>query len=812
MAILIISLAGSLDVKAQTGDWNLVGNTVGFGNFLGSTNNDDIRFRVNNQQRMRLMSATGSLALGNIFNPDAQLHLNLLSYSTNDGRLFRTDGSDTQTLTWRMFSGANVGASSLKAQFLLSPNTPTQINARLTGMINDNVNHLVVESRIGDIVFRAAGANSTSGPSGILSERFRITSAIYDDPHVPGTTESITRIAIPTRAGSNLTEPLAMLHIGDRWWNQLGGHRTWMNTGTYNQRGSDNVFFGLRAREGSTDDDANDAIVAWGDNDTPANRLDALRFVFCGPFNNGATVGTGAHINGLETMRFHPDGTIGMGDFSVNGLNETPTQKLDIDGNVRIRQIPVSETPDVFIVGTQADAATGDYILRYAPFNSIGNDCRWTNMNSVTVSGETDMHTAFDPTSACYKGKVGIGTNPARTKLHVESRFSQDGAATATYSKMVASQADQPIPYTRLIGIQGIGDTENLSNWTTVGVSGQGRRSRYNVGVWGDPQGIENSTHSIGVVGKPIGVAQTNYGVYGEVPIGTPGHSGFFVGGGFSITGSAIQISDASVKNSIENIQDATSMLNALQPKSYYFQSPENREIAFQEDLQFGFIAQEVQEVIPNIVQMARVPEMSDSTGFIEDTSVDLLGIQYTSIIPILVAGFKEQQGIIGLQQQQVNAQNSIIAANNLFISSLQGQLQQQQQQLETLQNEMATFASSIQAMQAKTQNCCQNQNGNTETGSMINGGVDKKQMELGQNVPNPFDQSTRIDFTLPAEAQVILEISDAQGRPIRKLIDGQMSHGQHSFTFDGSGLASGIYYYTIYANGELLTKRMMKF
>ncbi len=52
---------------------------------------------------------------------------------------------------------------------------------------------------------------------------------------------------------------------------------------------------------------------------------------------------------------------------------------------------------------------------------------------------------------------------------------------------------------------------------------------------------------------------------------------------------------------------------------------------------------------------------------------------------------------------------------------------------------------------------------------------------------------------------------SDAQGRPIRKLIDGQMSQGQHSFTFDGSELASGIYYYTIYANGELLTKRMMK-
>jgi hypothetical protein len=57
----------------------------------------------------------------------------------------------------------------------------------------------------------------------------------------------------------------------------------------------------------------------------------------------------------------------------------------------------------------------------------------------------------------------------------------------------------------------------------------------------------------------------------------------------------------------------------------------------------------------------------------------------------------------------------------------------------------------------------------------------------------------------------VILEISDAQGRPLRTLIDGKMGGGNHTTTFDGSGLASGIYYYSLYANGELITKRMMK-
>lgn len=85
------------------------------------------------------------------------------------------------------------------------------------------------------------------------------------------------------------------------------------------------------------------------------------------------------------------------------------------------------------------------------------------------------------------------------------------------------------------------------------------------------------------------------------------------------------------------------------------------------------------------------------------------------------------------------------------------------------------------------------------------------KQLELEQNVPNPFDNQTRIAFILPIEAQVILEITDAAGRPLERLIDGQLSSGEHTTLWDGSGMASGIYFYTLYADGELITKKMIK-
>lgn len=137
-----------------------------------------------------------------------------------------------------------------------------------------------------------------------------------------------------------------MLHIGDKWPYQLGGHREWMNSGTYVQQGSDNAFFVMHPREntGVFSADANDAIIAWGDNDSPASRMDALRVVFCALYSGGANAGEAEHLNGLETMRIHPQENIGLGDFSVNGLNETPTEKLDISGRLRLWDVPLNST------------------------------------------------------------------------------------------------------------------------------------------------------------------------------------------------------------------------------------------------------------------------------------------------------------------------------------------------------------------------------------------------------------------------------------------------------------------------------------
>ena len=53
----------------------------------------------------------------------------------------------------------------------------------------------------------------------------------------------------------------------------------------------------------------------------------------------GSPSGDANEEQGSETMRISPMGYVGIGDFShmPNGLDEQPTQRLDVDGTARLR-------------------------------------------------------------------------------------------------------------------------------------------------------------------------------------------------------------------------------------------------------------------------------------------------------------------------------------------------------------------------------------------------------------------------------------------------------------------------------------------
>lgn len=80
----------------------------------------------------------------------------------------------------------------------------------------------------------------------------------------------------------------------------------------------------------------------------------------------------------------------------------------------------------------------------------------------------------------------------------------------------------------------------------------------------------------------------------------------------------------------------------------------------------------------------------------------------------------------------------------------------------------------------------------------------------LSQNYPNPFNPSTNIRFRIPSSVFVTLKVYDILGREVATLVNEQLTPGGHETTFDGAGLASGVYFYQLHAGESSQAKRLL--
>jgi hypothetical protein len=84
------------------------------------------------------------------------------------------------------------------------------------------------------------------------------------------------------------------------------------------------------------------------------------------------------------------------------------------------------------------------------------------------------------------------------------------------------------------------------------------------------------------------------------------------------------------------------------------------------------------------------------------------------------------------------------------------------------------------------------------------------ERFELSQNYPNPFNPRTTISFSLPKMSFVTLKVYDITGREVRTLINEIRGAGRWEVVFDAGDLASGVYFYTLKAEGFEKTNKMM--
>jgi hypothetical protein len=81
---------------------------------------------------------------------------------------------------------------------------------------------------------------------------------------------------------------------------------------------------------------------------------------------------------------------------------------------------------------------------------------------------------------------------------------------------------------------------------------------------------------------------------------------------------------------------------------------------------------------------------------------------------------------------------------------------------------------------------------------------------KLSQNYPNPFNPQTSIDFTMPANGHVTLDVYDVSGGLVATLVDGIETAGRHTVRFNAEGLASGVYFYRLRGNGFNEMRKMV--
>ncbi|WP_320815258.1 tail fiber domain-containing protein [Flavobacterium sp.] len=172
--------------------------------------------------------------------------------------------------------------------------------------------------------------------------------------------------------------------------------------------------------------------------------------------------------------------------------------------------------------------------------------------------------------------------------------------------------------------------------------------------------GFDTSGRGYGVVGISENSSVTNgyRGVYG-VESTLTGYALYATGRTYS-TGAYFQPSDKQLKKNIKPLKNALEIIEKLSPKTYDFRWDEDKfkKAGLERGTQMGFIAQDLEETLPNIVNQTELSldfptytkkqiEENPSLKNEQEKTMQIKAVNYDQLIPLLTQAIKEQQEII---------------------------------------------------------------------------------------------------------------------------------------------------------------------
>jgi hypothetical protein len=271
--------------------------------------------------------------------------------------------------------------------------------------------------------------------------------------------------------------------------------------------------------------------------------------------------------------------------------------------------------------------------------------------------------------------------------------------------------------------------------------------------------------HGARITGTPInfGLRLTNEGSHNEDwTIYTQDSDGFLqlwengvLRGQFNdATGAYSTVSDIRRKKDIEKAPELLDKILKLDVKKYHM-----LENASADKKNYGLIAQEVEKIFPEVV-----------SHNMQDDGTDLYTLDYSAFGVLAVKALQEMHQIVRSQQQKID----------------------------TLQNLI---------MDLQT-NCCNKANsiGEGSNSDATTNGKEISGVLLGQNQPNPFNQTTTIHYTIPRGTNAQIMIYDVSG----KLVKTERATQSGQTQIDGFNFKAGVYTYTLMINGKLAASKKM--
>ncbi len=464
---------------------------------------------------------------------------------------------------------------------------------------------------------------------------------------------------------------------------------------------------------------------------------------------------------------------------------------------IGIGTIPVACMPDAKLQ-VENNANTGGAITA-GLFHTYGNSSSIIT-NGIDVNNNSNGAIFnFGGLFQASKGMDNFGINSMAILTTPNINCGVSGQAANGLKENIAIQGNA----TSSVGTNNYGGNfaaMGTNTGTNYGVKSQVSGATQNFGVFS----VVNPGLTYGWLGGYP--AATNIAVYGNCdPILPPviqpvNWAGYFdgdvnvnglcwnTGGGFWIA------SDQQFKNHIDSIPNALGIIKQLKAKTYYMDTLNQNGLNFSSKKQYGFIAQDVQQILPELVAASHKPNMVDSLGNIITQGLDFIGLNYIEFIPLLTRGIQEQSKIIDSMKN-----------NN---AAMQNQINQLAQMINDCCN-----APGHRQMQ-NNNNGGGNNNGGDKSNPTSSTDVkltDGQSIVLDQNVPNPFAEQTTINYYLPdntGKAQMLFY--NASGKLIQSVELTQKGQGQlNVFAQD---LTNGMYTYTLVVDGKIAaTKKMVK-